>query len=154
MIFRKTNRLKDFVKQLFPAPSKHEMESAGDHVLQRLKEEFPDRVDEFRFQPRPNQLPELGRFERTVLLAVYLVPGGDTARIHQRVGILHGSRSYHWASIFDDLLRLDHLGLVSSKVIDTRDDRFRLWTITGLGARVLAKKSMWQRATGKVADFA
>jgi hypothetical protein len=154
MIFRKTNRLKDFVKQLFPAPPRDEMDSARSRVLQRLKEELPDRVAEFRFQPRPNELPPFERFEKTVLLAVCLVPRGDTARIHDQVEMLCGSRTYHRGSVWDVLLWLDQLGLVSSKRIDGGDDRSRIWAITSLGSRLLAKKSIWQRATEKVVDFA
>jgi hypothetical protein len=153
MIFVNRNRLKNLVKQLFPTPSRHEMETAGDRVLQRLKEEFPDRVDEFRFQARPNQLPPLDPFERTVLLAVDRVSGGDTDRVCEQIDALRHLYTYGGVS-FDVLTSLDRLGLVSSKRIPGRNDYHRLWTITDLGSRVLARKRMLARAAEKVLDFA
>jgi hypothetical protein len=152
-----SNRLKNFVKQLFPSPSRRETEGAGERVFQRLREEFPDRVDEFRFQARPNSLPELDRFERTVLQAVYMTRRGDTDCIQDRVLLLVRGKRFpncrHYG-VFDVLTCLDRLGLVAGKVIEGRRDYHRYWTITPLGARVLAKKSVWQRASERVMDYA
>src|SRR5262245_34800292 len=117
---KRSEMIRKFAKQLFPAAPEDEIEAAGQRVLDRLHRQAPDDIAAFQLRTAPagwRKVATINEVEHQTLRAIRLL-GGDCSDISiaKKVAEL-SSKSFPRVMfrVFTGLSMMEALGMVSAE---------------------------------------